>query len=76
LHSFTKVVITEEYANRVQGFRIDRWNGSTWATVHTGTTIGSNRVIQLAAPVSASAVRLVVTAASAPVTISELWFNP
>jgi hypothetical protein len=37
--TFNKAVITE-YGNRTTGYRIEYWNGSSWLTAYTGTTIG------------------------------------
>lgn len=41
--TFNKVVLTE-YDNRTTGYRIEYWNGSTWQTAYTGTTIGASFV--------------------------------
>lgn len=37
--TFNRVVLSE-YGNRTTGYRIEVWNGSSWATAYTGTTIG------------------------------------
>lgn len=34
-------VLLAEYGGRTTGFRIEYWNGSSWATAYTGTAIGS-----------------------------------
>jgi hypothetical protein len=39
LTAFNRVVLSE-YGGRTSGFRIEYWNGSSWATAYTGTTIG------------------------------------
>ncbi|GGD60374.1 apiosidase-like domain-containing protein [Paenibacillus nasutitermitis] len=56
--------IISEYGNRTTGFRIEYWNGTTWATAYTGTSIGnygSPRTITFPA-VTASKARLYFTA--------------
>lgn len=37
--TFNKVVLNE-YGSQTTGFRIEYWNGSSWLTAYTGTTIG------------------------------------
>lgn len=39
--TFNQVILTE-YGNRTTGYRIEYWNGSSWLTAYTGTTIGAN----------------------------------
>lgn len=39
--TFNSVQLTE-YGNRTSGYRIEYWDGSTWLTAYTGTTIGDN----------------------------------
>ncbi|BBI33957.1 apiosidase-like domain-containing protein [Cohnella abietis] len=61
--TFNTAVISE-YGNRTTGFRIEYWNGSSWATAYTGTTIGnygSPRTLTFPA-VTASKARLYFTA--------------
>ncbi|MBM7564834.1 DUF4038 domain-containing protein [Paenibacillus sacheonensis] len=41
--TFNKVVLTE-YDSRTTGYRIEYWNGSTWQTAYTGTSIGASFV--------------------------------
>ena len=41
--TFNTVALTE-YDNRTKGFRIEYWNGSSWQTAYTGTTIGASGV--------------------------------
>ncbi len=42
--TFDKVVLSE-YDNRTTGYRIEYWNGTSWLTAYTGTTIGSSKTI-------------------------------
>ena len=49
---------------RVKGFEIHTWNGSSWvkqATTTATTTIGHRRIVQLTSPVSTSKVKIVIT---------------
>ncbi|WP_162309401.1 apiosidase-like domain-containing protein [Cohnella abietis] len=39
--TFNKVELTE-YGNRTQGYKVEYWNGTSWLTAYTGTTISSN----------------------------------
>lgn len=60
--TFNTAVISE-YGNRTTGFRIEYWNGTSWASAYTGTTIGnygSPRTITFPA-VTASKARLYFT---------------
>ncbi|MFD2334618.1 DUF4038 domain-containing protein [Cohnella sp. GCM10020058] len=41
--TFNQAVLTE-YNGRTQGYRIEYWNGSTWQTAYTGTTIGATGI--------------------------------
>jgi hypothetical protein len=41
--TFNKAVLTE-YDSRTTGYRIEYWNGSSWATAYVGTTIGASYV--------------------------------
>ncbi|MBP3961657.1 DUF4038 domain-containing protein [Paenibacillus lignilyticus] len=41
--TFNKVVLTE-YDSRTTGYRIEYWNGSSWVTAYTGTSIGASGV--------------------------------
>jgi len=38
--TFSKVVLSE-YGSRTSGFRIEYWNGASWQTAYTGTSIGN-----------------------------------
>jgi putative Ca2+/H+ antiporter (TMEM165/GDT1 family) len=64
--TFSKVVIAE-YGDRTQGYRIEYWNGSSWLTAFTGTTIGSSsatpRTVNFPA-VTGSKARIYFTAGS------------
>lgn len=66
-------VIVNEYGEssvyRCTSFILQSWNGSTWQTIHTGTTLGESRRIDLASPVVTQKLRLQVLTSSAPVSI-------
>ncbi|MFC5407552.1 discoidin domain-containing protein [Cohnella soli] len=40
---FNKVVLTE-YGSRTTGYRIEYWDGASWQTAYTGTSIGATQV--------------------------------
>ncbi|MEG1573552.1 MAG: alpha-L-fucosidase [Bacteroidales bacterium] len=62
-----KYVSLSEYirkGQRVKGFEIYTWNGSSWAkqaTTEATTTIGYKRIIKLTSPISTSKVRVKIT---------------
>ena len=59
--TFNQIIIREApNKQRVDGFRLQRNDNRTWVTFHTGTTIGTNLVIDLA-PVTTDKVRFDVT---------------
>ncbi len=73
--TFDRIVIREptEHAgilHRVTGYTVEYWNDATWVNLHTGKTMGDNKSITFTA-VSGSRVRLRITDASDPPTISE-----
>jgi hypothetical protein len=61
--TFGKAIVTE-YGNRTQGYRIEYWNGSSWLTAFTGTTIGDTGVAKTVtfSPVTGSKARIYFTA--------------
>ena len=69
--TFNRIVIKEpDWAQRVTGYTLEYWNGTAWTNLHTGTAIGTNASITFTA-VSSNSVRLSITGASDPPTISE-----
>jgi hypothetical protein len=63
---FNKVIVSE-FGNRTQGFEVQYWNGASWQTAYSGTTIGATVFDrrQLHFPeVTASKARLYFTAAA------------
>jgi len=54
---------------RIQAFTIDAKISGQWKTIHTGTTIGNNKVIRFT-PISPTVLRLNITQSSAP---PSLW---
>ncbi|THF80753.1 discoidin domain-containing protein [Cohnella fermenti] len=71
--TFNKAVISE-YGNRTTGFRIEVWNGASWQTAYTGTTIGpaaSSPLTVTFAAVTGSKARLIFTGGSSQPIIYE-----
>lgn len=60
--TFNKTITKEciDYGQRVAGYKIQYWNGSSWLDAYTGTTIGSSKTDTFAA-VTGSKVRLNIT---------------
>jgi alpha-L-fucosidase len=60
--TFNKTVTKEciDYGQRVAGYKIQYWNGSSWVDAYTGTTIGSAKTDTFAA-VTGTKVRLNIT---------------
>ncbi|GGD62201.1 hypothetical protein GCM10010911_20130 [Paenibacillus nasutitermitis] len=59
-----------EYANRTSGYRIEYWNGSSWLTAYTGTTIGDISTVSFPS-VTGSKARLYFTGGSQQPAIYE-----
>jgi alpha-L-fucosidase len=72
--SFNVVRLREQIrrGQRIDSFALDAWQNGDWKQVAEGTSVGSCRLVRLAAPVSTNRVRLRVTKFSAPPMISEL----
>ncbi|QGQ99160.1 hypothetical protein EHS13_31940 [Paenibacillus psychroresistens] len=58
--TFGRAVINEYLDNRTSGYRIEYWNGSSWATAYTGTTIGPNKTVTFT-PVTGTKARIYFT---------------
>ena len=56
---------------RVDAFAIDVWQDDAWREIAQGTSIGNQRLVRLAAPVTSSKVRLRLTTAAACPAIAE-----
>ncbi|MGD7652923.1 MAG: alpha-L-fucosidase [Verrucomicrobiales bacterium] len=56
---------------RVESFAIDARLDGTWQTIHTGPTIGSQRLARLPLPVITDRLRLRITASPSPPCISQ-----
>ncbi|HEX4265128.1 MAG TPA: alpha-L-fucosidase [Verrucomicrobiae bacterium] len=56
-------VIIREYANRVQSFQLQAWDGTTWKTIKKGTTIGASLRLDFPA-VTTSRLRLNILSSS------------
>lgn len=57
---------------RITSVVIDKWEDGNWEELATATGIGSNRLIQLPEPVSASKIRLRVTESPVGIALSEI----
>jgi hypothetical protein len=67
--TFNKIIL-HEYENRITIIKLQQWNGSAWADIYSGTTIGSSRIIFLPSVIS-SKVRLLIVASTSTPTIAE-----
>jgi alpha-L-fucosidase len=56
---------------RVDAFAIDAWIDGAWKEIHSGKTIGNQRLVRLASPVTTDQLRLRITKSAAPPCISE-----
>ncbi len=72
--TFNKVKIFE-YNQRTKGYRIEYWNGMSWITAYTGSTISSDGVTFLA--VTGSQIRVVFTSGTevAPIVYELEVYN-
>jgi alpha-L-fucosidase len=68
--TFTRAVIDESHAGRVQRFEMQYKDGDNWRTFHKGTTIGVNCSLTFG-PVTAQYVRLNILDATEGPTIAE-----
>ena len=59
---------------RIEAFGIDTWVDGKWQEIAAGTSVGSCRIVRLAAPLSACTLRLRIVRSSAPIALSELGF--
>jgi len=67
--TFNNLIIQESY-DRIQSYAIQYWNGSSWVSCDSGTSIGSSKIVQFDA-VTGSKVRLFIHVASMCPTINE-----
>ncbi|MFK4226315.1 alpha-L-fucosidase [Streptomyces sp. NPDC019890] len=73
--TFNTVLLQEniQVGQRVSGFAVDAWNGSSWQQVTSATTIGYKRLLKLGTPVTTQKVRLRITGSRAlPPAIANL----
>jgi len=61
--TFNTAVMMEYLDNRTTGYQIQYWNGSSWQTAYTGSTIGTNKTVTFPA-VTGSKARLYFTSGS------------
>lgn len=55
--------ITKQFGNRIAGYKIQYWNGSSWIDAYTGGVMGTTPKTDLFTAVTASRIRLYVTSA-------------
>ncbi len=60
-----------QYGQRIEAATVEAWQDSAWREIGAATSIGGCRLIHLASPLTASKVRLRVTASSVEPIISE-----
>ena len=56
---------------RVQAFAVDVWDGDDWKAAAQGTSIGSCRLLRIAAPLTATQVRVRITKSPVPPALAE-----
>jgi alpha-L-fucosidase len=57
---------------RVDAFAVDAWQAGAWHEIAHGTSIGSQRLLRLATPVTAAKIRVRITAAAASPALEEV----
>jgi len=61
-----------QLGQRVAGYTVEAWLDGAWQPMSTGTTIGHKKLDRLAAPVTTSRVRVVITEALAEPLLAEV----
>ncbi len=71
---FSYIRLREHIAlgQRIAAFAVDRWTGTAWEEMTSGTTIGPTRILPLSTPASTTRVRLRILDADAPPALAEL----
>ncbi len=65
------------YGQRIGGIAVERWDGKSWTVLATATSIGSQRLIRLPAPVKVQRLRVRITKSEAPPALTGLGlFGP
>lgn len=68
------LISRQEYiplGQRIEAFGLEAWDGTGWQKICAGTSVGAERFIPLAAPVTATKLRLNLTQAPVCLTLSE-----
>ncbi|MBO1337946.1 alpha-L-fucosidase [Streptomyces sp. VRA16 Mangrove soil] len=75
--TFDRVAVREdiEYGQRVEEFAVEAEIDGVWGRIATGTTIGHQRILPLAAPVTASRVRVRVLASRAEPRLGRITLH-
>lgn len=70
--TFSVAAVKEDirYGQRVDAFAVEQWDSGDWRQIASSTSIGPRKYIRLDRPVTASRVRLRITAASASPVLS------
>jgi alpha-L-fucosidase len=61
-----------QYGQRIDAATIESWNGQSWESVASVTSVGARRLVRLEKPVTATRLRLRVTESAAPAIVSEM----
>ena len=67
------IVSIEEFiklGQRIEAFKLDRWTGTEWQEIYSGTSVGAKRLVRFELPVTAKRLRLRITQSPAAVAIS------
>ena len=72
--TFRKTIISQ-YLNRITGYKIQYWNGSSWVDAYTGGTMGTSPKVDTFTAVTGSKERLYVTAIQADrgLPVPTIW---
>lgn len=71
--SFDVIRLREQirYGQRIDSFAIDNWQDGAWKEIHSGQTIGVQRLIRLPQPITTSRLRLRITGSTGAPCLSE-----
>ena len=59
-------------SQRIEVFSIDVWNGESWSTVETQTTVGHKRLLRLESPITTAKVRIRIMGSRLEPTLAEI----
>ncbi len=58
-------------SQRIESFSVEAWNGQSWETVETQTTVGHKRLLRLEKPVTTDKVRISIASSRLEPTMAE-----